>query len=179
MKDSTKKKQAKIPTIEKAKMMLLIKKRKKDMEIEEIIEQMKIIEPRYDLWTSEEMKGQIEAIFECDYEWVGSQFKNKETGLYLNVPGLNTYTAEGIKITYESIWSKQNIEGVNKREEEIMENIEEELFRRDVLKKQKKLGVYFLISFSLYFFYDYRFALAVQILILLGFVYGIKILTKK
>jgi hypothetical protein len=138
------------------------------MELEQIIEKMKEIEPRYNLLEEDEINAQVKAIFDCDYEWVGSKFKNKVTGLYLNVNGLSKYSAEGIRDAYESTWSKQNFQDVEKKEQ-----------RQDLVKKQFRLVMFFLLCFVLYFFIDFKYVLIAQVLIGLLFLYGIKMMKEE
>ncbi len=133
-------------------------------EIGMIINKMREIEPQYLSWTDEEIGKQIKAIHECDYVWEVNHFKNKKTGLLLNIKGLSRYAPEGIKETYESVWSKDSFENVERREK---------LWSHR--KKQFKLVLYFLISFLLYFYIDYIMVLICQVILVFLFLFSLKV----
>ena len=131
------------------------------MENQEIIDKLKSIEKGYHSLSDKEINEQIEAIFECDYEWTGSSFKNKKTSIYLKIEGLNFYTPDEIRLAYERTWSKQNKDELSIRE------------------RQSKILMFFLLSFILYFFLDYKWVLVLQGSLIIVFIIGYKILKEK
>ena len=80
------------------------------MKSDRIIALMKQGEPQYENWTDESIREQLDAIYECGYEWFEENnkfgFKHKESGLYLKISGLSFYPPEKFKKTYEEVWSK-------------------------------------------------------------------------
>lgn len=83
-----------------------------------IIETLKVVETGYKTWDDSDINKQIEAIYDCGYEWFEKDgkvgFKHSQSGLYLKTEGLHYYSPEQIKKTYEDIWSK-NIDKVRIR----------------------------------------------------------------
>ena len=87
------------------------------MKNQEIIDELKSFERGYNRLTDDEINKQIEAIFECDYEWSSNVgFINKKTNLKLNIQGLHVYTPNMIRESYERTWSKQTKKGVRDEE---------------------------------------------------------------
>ncbi len=89
------------------------------MDNQRIIEILKKVEPGYNSWTDIDIAKQIGAINECGYKWFEENgkvgFKHTESGIYLKIEGLNYYSPEEIKKTYEKVWSK-NFDKVRKRD---------------------------------------------------------------
>ncbi len=93
--------------------------RSHEMDNQRIIEILKKVEPGYNSWTDIDIAKQIGAINECGYEWFEENgkvgFKHTESGIYLKIEGLNYYSPEEIKKTYEKVWSK-SFDKVRKRD---------------------------------------------------------------
>lgn len=74
---------------------------------QEIIQVMRRIEPNYCYWTDYEINEQIDAIYECGYEWIENKgFLHKVGKVYLLIPNLHTYSSSMIHETYQNVWSK-------------------------------------------------------------------------
>lgn len=76
-------------------------------ERQEIIQVMRRVESGYSDWSDAEINNQIDAIYQCGYEWIKDKgFRHKVGDVNLFVRGLHIYSPERIHTTYKNVWSK-------------------------------------------------------------------------
>lgn len=116
---------------------------------ENIIYEMRSVNPGYNSMTDNEIEKQLDAIFSCGYEWQQTDrkigFFNPKTNLYLKINGLQYYSPESIIQTYEEVWSKDSAD------------------RRDRFQKypEGQVGCLFILSFSLFFIVQWEIAIII------------------
>jgi hypothetical protein len=131
-----------------------------EKQLHDIFFNMKRIEPAFNNWNDDELRNLTKAIYGCGYTWnqqdkdVG--FFHPKNELILNFKGLHLYTPESIIEIYASTWSKDSAE---------------KKMRGELRIKSFKSFWLWIISFSLLFFVDFKYAIFVILPLFIRFLY--------
>jgi hypothetical protein len=131
-----------------------------DEELKDIFYHMKRVEPAFNYWSENELNNLTQAIYKCGYIWERQDkdvgFFHPKNELILNFKGLHLYSPDSILSTYESIWSKDNIE--KKKNKQLR------------MKRFKSFWIW-IFSFLLLFFIDIKYACSIIFLLFVRFIY--------
>ena len=116
--------------------------------------------PAYKKISDSEISDQLDAIFQCGYEWIESEnsfgFYHPNSKMYLKIAGLQYYSPEAIIKAYNEVWSKDTKETREK-------------FK---MLPETQLGCLFFVSFSLFFFINKIYTIAIIIILFIAFTYA-------